>query len=612
MRKILFTVIWIGFYALLPAQTPEITLTPGMKITSSCRIKPGKYLLAPDSTRAVCTIEGNDIEVDFQNADLRGAEEGVMPDRFYGYAIVVRGENNHLKNARAQGYKIALYAEEADYLVVENCDFSYNYRPRLKSTRLKEDESDWLSYHDNDNDDWVHYGAGIYLRNCAHVLVSGCHISGNQNALLMTGCNDGLIYNNYFHFNSGLGIGLYKSSRNRVMHNRLDWNVRGYSHGHYQRGQNSAGILLYEQCRENTIAYNTATHSGNGLFLWAGQSTMDTGEGDCNDNVIFGNDFSHAPANGVEVRFSRNRIQGNIIRECTYGIWGGYSYGSRILGNYLADCKTGIAIEHGQQDTIRQNLFQDDSVGIQLWTRDQQPANWGYGKNRDRRSRDHNIDRNVFISVRKPLKISASNNVSVNGENLFFDFENLLETPKPNDTLRFLRNDIYGSTDQIASVWKNPVLSTFKSVNFSHTGQPENPYTPLEIPYRELHEPDSLAGGMPAVLPEGTLRGRRYIIVDEWGPYDFRRPLAAVDTIVGTQHTLMLLGPAGDWKITEMKGVKNVSVRKGVVPGQLTFERAPAEQDCSIAFEYSGVQMIVTEFGKKVPPGTPYRFLFRE
>jgi hypothetical protein len=117
---------------------------------------------------------------------------------------------------------------------------------------------------------------------------------------------------------------------------------------------------------------------------------------------------------------------------------------------------------------------------------------------------------------------------------------------------------------------------------------------------------------MPAVLPEGTLRGRRYIIVDEWGPYDFRRPLAAVDTIVGTQHTLMLLGPAGDWKITEMKGVKNVSVRKGVVPGQLTFERDPAEQDCSIAFEYSGVQMIVTEFGKKVPPGTPYRFLFRE
>ncbi len=614
MRKILFIVMCLGVHALLPAQTPEIVPVRGMKITSSCRIKPGKYLLAADSTArvAVCTIEGNDIEVDFQNAELRGAEEGVMPDRFYGYAIVVRGKNIHLKNARAQGYKIALYAESSEGLVVENCDFSYNYRPRLKSTRLKEDESDWLSYHHNENDEWLRYGAGIYLKNCVNSLVSGCHISGNQNALLMTGCNDGLIYNNFFNFNSGLGIGLYRSSRNRVMHNRLDWNVRGYSHGHYQRGQDSAGILVYEQSSENTIAYNTATHSGDGLFLWAGQSTMDTGKGGSNDNVIFGNDFSHAPTNGIEVTFSRNRIQGNIIRECTYGIWGGYSFGSRILGNYLADCKTGIAIEHGQQDTIRQNLFQDDSVGIQLWAREQQPADWGYGKNHDTRSRDHNIDRNVFISVRKPLKISASKHVSVNGENLFFDFETLLETPKPNDSLRFLRNDIYGNADQIASVWKHPDLTTFKSVNFSHTGQPENPYTPLEIPYRELNEPDSLAGGMLAVLPEGTLRGRRFIIMDEWGPFDFRRPLATVDTVAGEQYTLMLLGPAGDWKITETKGVKNVSLRKGVVPGQLTFERDAAEKECSIAFEYSGAQMIVTEFGKKVPPGTPYRFLFKE
>jgi hypothetical protein len=35
------------------------------------------------------------------------------------------------------------------------------------------------------------------------------------------------------------------------MHNRLDWNVRGYSHGIYARGQDSAGILCYEQSNDN-------------------------------------------------------------------------------------------------------------------------------------------------------------------------------------------------------------------------------------------------------------------------------------------------------------------------------------------------------------------------
>lgn len=614
MRKIWFFVLWLCLFTVLEAQTPELPLTKGMHISSSCRIRPGEYLLAADSASemVICTIEGNDMEVDFQNAELRGAAEGVLPDGFTGYGLVVMGNNIRIKNARIRGFKIAVYAENAGRLTLENCNVSYNYRPRLLSTRLKEDESDWLSYHHNEADEWLRYGAGIYLKNCSGVTVRGCHATGNQNALLMNGCNDGLVYNNTFQFNSGLGVGMYRSSRNRIMHNLLDWNVRGYSHRIYARGQDSAGILLYEQSSGNTIAYNSATHSGDGFFLWAGQSTMDNGEGGCNDNVIFGNDFSHAPTNGVEVTFSRNRIQGNIIRECTYGIWGGYSYGSRILGNYLADCKTGIAIEHGQHDTIRQNLFQDDSVGIRLWARDEQPADWGYSQHRDVRSLGHSIDRNVFIAVRKPLVISASQNVSINGENLFLEFDKLLETPKPNDSLRFLRNDIYGNTGQIASVWQNPVLALFKGLNFTHPGQPQNPYAPLDIPYGELHEPDSLPGGMLAVLPDGFPRGRRFIIMGEWGPFDFSRPVAAVDTLAGRQYALVLLGPSGDWKITESKGVKNISVMKGRVPVQLTFEREPGAAACLIRFEYSSAKTIVTEFGKKIPPGERYMFTFTE
>lgn len=612
MRK-----IWLTVLAFLPqfllAQIPEITLSKGLIIKESCKIVSGAYPIVAGTDGLPCLlISGENIVVDFQNAEMRGAADGTLPSLFSGMAIEIRGKNITLQNARAKGYKMAVFADGVENLRLENCDFSYNYRPRLRSMREREDFSDWLSYHHNENDEWLRYGAGIYLKNCARPTVRGCRITGGQNALLMRGCNDGLIYNNFFTFNSGLGIGLYRSSRNKLMHNRLDWNVRGYSHGIYQRGQDSAGILLYEQSSENTIAYNSVTHCGDGLFLWAGQSTMDSGEGGCNDNLIFGNDFSHAPTNGVEVTFSRNRIQGNILRECTYGIWGGYSFETVIMGNYIADCQTGIAIEHGQNDTIQRNLFQDDSTGIKLWARETQPADWGYTQKRDTRSRDAVLDRNVFLNTRKPLVISQSQNISINGENLFFDFEKLLEVPKPNENLKFFRNDIYGTEAEIAKIWAMPELAAAKNINFSHPGKsPENPYAPLDVPLNELHEPDSLPDGMLAVLPNGFPRGRQFILMDEWGPFDFRRPIATLDTMAGNLYSLVLIGPSGDWKIVQMQGVKSVSAKKGTVPTTITVERDPASEAVRIDFDYTSPQVIRTVFGEIVPTGKTYQFDFQ-
>lgn len=596
---------------ILHAQIPEVTLLKGMLLEQSCNIRPGIYELAVADKETCITISGNNLVVDFKQAELRGAPINGLPNLFTGTAIVVKGKNITLRNLKARGYKVALYAEGVDSLLLEDCDFSYNYRPRLRSIREREDFSDWLSYHHNEKDEWLRYGAGIYLKNCQVPVVRGCRITGCQNALLMSGCNKGVVYNNFFTFNSGLGIGLYRSSGNFLMHNRLDWNVRGYSHGFYQRGQDSAGILLYEQSSNNTIAYNSATHCGDGLFLWAGQHTMDTGEGGCNDNWIFGNDFSYAPTNGIEVTFSRNRIQGNVLKECTYGIWGGYSYDSYIMGNFIADCKTGIAIEHGQNDTILQNLLQTDSTGIHLWGRESQPADWGYAQKRDTRSRDAVIDRNVFLYTRKPLKISRSKNVSINGVNLFTGFETLLETPQPNENLKFLRNEVYGTENQLKALWAQPELKGLENVNFLHPNQkPENPYAPLDLTYGELKEPDSLVDGMIAALPRGFPKGRRFILMDEWGPFDFQRPFATLDTVADNKYSIVILGPSGTWNITKMEGVKTISARRGTMPKAITVERDPASQSIYLEFEYTSPQSIKTVFGETIPTGSKYTFRY--
>src|SRR5690606_28521285 len=157
---------------------------------------------------------------------------------------------------------------------------------------------------------------------------------------------------------------LFRSSRNMIAHDRMDWNVRGYSHGFFNRGQDSAALLMYEQSSENVVAFNTMTHSGDGLFLWAGQHTMDTGEGGSNDNLFYRNDFSFAPTNGIEATFSRNAFVANRIEGSWHGLWGGYSWESVILGNAFSNNAEAIAIEHGQVNAIAGNTFSGDTTAI--------------------------------------------------------------------------------------------------------------------------------------------------------------------------------------------------------------------------------------------------------
>jgi parallel beta-helix repeat protein len=77
----------------------------------------------------------------------------------------------------------------------------------------------------------------MYLRDCESTVIKNTKVTGGQNALMMTNCNKGKIYNNDFSFNSGLGIAMYRSSFNTIAYNKINFNVRGYSDGVYNRGR---------------------------------------------------------------------------------------------------------------------------------------------------------------------------------------------------------------------------------------------------------------------------------------------------------------------------------------------------------------------------------------
>jgi parallel beta-helix repeat protein len=469
------------------AQAP-VALQPGMVITRSVRVVPKTYRFSGPPI----IVRGDNIVVDFRGATLEGSAADTA-------IRVEAGRNVRLLGARIHGYKVGILARGTQQLVLENNDLSRNWRPRLFSLVEHESLVDWLSFHHNDKGEWLRFGAAIYLEDVNGGQLRHNVALGGMNGLLLVRSNGVLIRDNNFSFNSGLGIGLYRSSDDTIVHNRLDYNVRGYSHRFYSRGQDSADLLLYEQSSRNVVAYNSMTHGGDGVFLWAGQTTMDSGTGGANDNLFYGNDVSYATANGVEATFSRNKIIANRAWGSEYGVWGGYSYETEISGNDFRGNRTGIAIEHGQDNTIVGNRFDHDSTAIRLWADSIAPSDWGYPKHHDTRSRDYRITGNTFIGNRTVLSVRNTTGLDTT------------DRPTP-----------------LHAVPRLPTPSTYPASSLS-------------------------------------LRDRSAIIVDEWGPYDWRSPKLwpAGDSTRAVPLHLATLGPAGTWRVVSKRGVAGLSKESG-------------------------------------------------
>ena len=135
------------------------------------------------------------------------------------------------------------------------------------------------------------------------------------------------------------------------------------------------------------------------------------------------------------------------------------------------------------------------------------------------------------------------------------------------------------------------------------------------------------------MIASGDRRGREFIIVDDWGPYDFKSPKlwpAIPDRIdwidaarrfplggLGARRDtaapdapirLRVLGPEGSWKAGHVVG-GSLSAQGGRVPGEVTFTPARGAADQRIDVIYTGAE-VLTPRGRRIPAGEPYTFSF--
>ena len=433
---------WIVFTASLQASPSEsvdriVIDHPGIVIGHSCTVAVPEGTVLEDKTgegvvRIKPAADGAAIVVEFEaGSELWGGPKpqasGPGPwDGYHGVGIRIDGAAKvTLKHASVHGFKIGVHASHADELVVDGGDFSDNFRQHLKSTPAAEDGSDWLYGHHNDHDEAItSYGAGLYITDSNHVIVHDVLMRRGQNGIAIRNVNDSAIYDNDCSFLSGWGVAMWRSSRNMISRNALDFCVRGHSEGVYNRGQDSAGVLCFEQCNDNVFAENSMTHGGDCFFGFAGleaigetwwgeeharlkkelgekgiavereklASTLGAAWKDsakhsddevvnhaivvpaevakklgglgCNRNAFIGNDLSYAPAHGLEMTFSAgNMIVGNrLIGNGITGVWGGYDTGTRISGNTFAD-NGGMASGEGAGGVVMEHASDTTITG---------------------------------------------------------------------------------------------------------------------------------------------------------------------------------------------------------------------------------------------------------
>jgi nitrous oxidase accessory protein NosD len=495
----------LGFFA---QGLPEIILrSDDTLVTSSCRITIPEGLVIEDRNgNGVIQIHGDHIQVVFSAGSiLRGAPAGTPGDQLVGTGVRVdHSRDVTIRGLRAQGFRCGLHASHSNQLHIAGAELRNNFRQRLRSTPEAEDTIDWLSPHDNEQQQWLQrYGAGIYVDHSRDVVIENVTIREQQNGIILDQVDHSRVFDNDCSFLSGWGLAMWRSSTNVISRNAFDFCIRGYSHGVYNRGQDSAGILLFEQCSGNVFAENSATHGGDGLFGFAGREALGQAaeannfnhqRAGCNDNLFLRNDFSFAAAHGLELTFSfGNVMRGNrFVGNAICGIWGGFSQSTLIRNNHFEANgdrgygleRGGINIDHSRENIITNNTFKQNECGVHLWSLPTDFEQSVWGKSNSLVSSGNQIYANRFEGDRTAVHLRGQvglemwgNQVPGVGQVLDVEVANLVRLP----------------VKAHGTVWP-------------------------------ASEPPIFGGNRP-VGKRAHLAGREKIIMTQWGPWDHQTAL---------------------------------------------------------------------------------------
>jgi parallel beta-helix repeat protein len=524
-------------------------------ISSSARLRFPKEPIADLNGNGVVIVNGSGIVLECQG---RLSAPAAAPETRQGIGLWLTGSDITVVGYQAAGFKVGLLASDCDRLRLLRPSIRDGFAQRLSSSPLGEAAADWLWPHENDAGQWRSaYGAAILIEDSNSIEVLDGVVRGAQNGILLERVTGGRLAGNDASFLSGWGLALWRSSQLLIEGNRFDFCVRGYAHGHYNRGQDSAGILLFEQCSHNTFRQNSACYCGDGIFGFAGREALDQpapagepAERGCNYNLFEGNLLNHNVAHGLELTFSfgnlirDNRLEGNGI--C--GLWLGYARQTRVEGNLLRGNgdmgygaeRGGLNAEHAQELFIRDNRFDNNRLGLRFWSdADSALQSSAWVRAHGQGARRIAVVRNSFTGPEPWIELLETSAVALDGT---WTEQRLSADDRSRAGLLAPELALEPPTD-----WRQPPADV---------GAARGAQAPGTAPGAERQPSNSFTRGA-IELPPGAPRDRGAIVIGAYGPYDWEslylEPEPAPPGFLGFRA--LGPGPAPVWSLEAGEGL---------------------------------------------------------
>ena len=325
-----------------------VTPTDGMVLTADTTLCSGSYHLT------------NGLSIAADNIVVSGAtsDATVLYGDGIGNGLTV-DDRQHVtvSDLTIRAYYNGMHFRGCDYARIEYCAVANCYND------CRVQPCDFLDIFDDPEGSGNSYGHAIWLRYCNHATLRYNVLNLQQNGISLFDCEDALVESNFASHHTGWGITLYNTNHSTIQNNIADDCTRigaGYT------GGDAAALLMVMGSSYNQVLDNSFRRGGDGLFL-AGYRIYKL---PCANNYFARNDCSESPNNGFEATFSYGNVfDNNITDRCNYGYWLGYSWSTEVRNGQINDCVTaGIAIEHGNTNTIQNNVMNGNSRGIWLWT----------------------------------------------------------------------------------------------------------------------------------------------------------------------------------------------------------------------------------------------------
>lgn len=260
-------------------------------------------------------VRASHVTIDGNGATLTGPGRigDVKSIETAGVGILIDGATGvTLKNLKARGFATGLVIRHAQAVTVSGCDFSDNYH--------------------NPKHGWGELPprGGILVEQSRHCVFEHNRANRVWDAFHLIDSDDHLITDNDFSDCSNTCAKLWKSSRNKFLHNNLSYGIRIDRAAGEVHARDSTCVLIETGSDDNYWYRNDITHGGDGVFIRPLNRWVSRG------NIFVENDTSYANNNCVESWSPGNTFLRNKANHGSYGFWLGGSDQTVLIGNEAA------------------------------------------------------------------------------------------------------------------------------------------------------------------------------------------------------------------------------------------------------------------------------------